>query len=194
MSHPSVVFALPFPWGPVIVLNISALFLCILLPPTCVCFSCQVRIITTQAMAKLRDGCLPEERKKLMSYLSVYEPKSTNYSKTKYDPTRNKVKRGSSSSSINSSIGSSVDSISSGSSASGSGLEDGATSSEPMGVDSHTQPWMEGSAGVDASVVAAGRNSKGEERRGVWEATMESQELISAKQERRGAPEGQGGG
>lgn len=53
----------------------------------------QVRIITTQAMAKLRTGCLPEERKKLMSYLSVYEPKSPNYSKSNYDPSRNKANR-----------------------------------------------------------------------------------------------------
>lgn len=50
----------------------------------------QVRIITTQAMAKLRDGCLPEERKKLMSYLSVYEPSTPSYSKGKYDPSKSR--------------------------------------------------------------------------------------------------------
>ncbi|CAN0197566.1 unnamed protein product [Ectocarpus sp. 6 AP-2014] len=49
-----------------------------------------VRIITTQAMAKLRDGCLPEERKKLMSYLSVYEPSTPSYSKGKYDPSKSR--------------------------------------------------------------------------------------------------------
>ncbi|CAM9755275.1 unnamed protein product, partial [Ectocarpus fasciculatus] len=49
-----------------------------------------VRIITTQAMAKLRDGCLPEERKKLMSYLSVYEPSTPSYSKGKYDPIKSR--------------------------------------------------------------------------------------------------------
>ncbi|CAM9698165.1 unnamed protein product [Scytosiphon promiscuus] len=45
-----------------------------------------VRIITTQAVTKLRNGCLPEERKKLMSYLSIYEPKTPSYSKGNYDP------------------------------------------------------------------------------------------------------------
>lgn len=123
-------------------------------------------------MAKLRDGCLPEERKKLMSYLSVYEPKSTNYSKTKYDPARSKGRRDSSSSSSSSS------------------LDDSASSGEMTSIDPGRQCWMEESARADVSAVAAGSSSKGEERLGVWEATMESQDLISAKQERRGAQEG----
>ena len=40
------------------------------------CPCAQVRIITRQAMVKLREGCLPKEKEKLMSYLSRYEPET----------------------------------------------------------------------------------------------------------------------
>lgn len=42
----------------------------------------KVRIITRQAMVKLREGCLPQEKEKLMSYLSRYEPETLVGTKT----------------------------------------------------------------------------------------------------------------
>lgn len=47
-------------------------------------------------MAKLREGCLPEERKKLMSYLSLYEP-DTLHGKSKPEDERRRNRSSSSS-------------------------------------------------------------------------------------------------